>query len=758
MIRNLNLHLAQFSKDRICFIVLENFQEINIGMLETPVTLRRPIPIVHRYKNGMSTVYKIILGTALYNFSSLENSSLLSCLPSKYLVYTCLQINLPKYFHRIKPFSCQIHIGMFPTASFLQHEQNWIYPKIFEVSLQYFPRYFATPSSIPSINGVIQLPEKYSPFNHFATQKIWLTNLGDTSSASYTHDVYIIFTSPVTRQVDLTWLQEPVCHISMVEVLKICQECEIAPKEPLGTVIRSSIKFVQHDKLIQLGHADPNERLIIQSEPYTLGKNVLAFMIGRFGYLRSCIQKNSRTLRSSISAENSIPQKVAVAHSDVWKSILRNFTFLDKYKYMDNDVSECALLHTYSFPINLEQTAYPKSILMFPYFIQDTLNSLRFVGCGQQGLSSLPFQEFTIVFDKVIWLSILITIVMVPVGMKFLRMENNMNDTVTSFLKVFLEQGTPFQAATANTKQLRYIVVPVLLVGIVLSNAYKNTNVYNMVVPRKPILYKHFQELICDNFNIYSRSTFSKSYSGMEPPHKMKLGKYYFRVAGNWIFLQSEVEKLIQNYLSLTLVSNGIGRNDKTLVDSGVKDTITLHPEFARTFNDLLHEKVVGQPPSTQHVIKYFPEFQVWEEKLFRRSIEKCKKTAVVLPDHICRKLYVKLLKMEKGKYIFIGKESFSDIDWAYSFKGIIPPHLILRIRRIGASVVWKWWMELLSGKTSNDAESNTVLATNMGGNIIIIFIMWTFGVVMAFSCASLEWFCNAGKQNNSHKERTIQH
>lgn len=60
----------------------------------------------------------------------------------------------------------------------------------------------------------------------------------------------------------------------------------------------------------------------------------------------------------------------------------------------------------------------------------------------------------------------------------------------------------------------------ILLVGTILSNAYKNDNVYNMVVPRKPVLYSEFSELVRDNFKIYTKSfkvNFEQSFKNIPP-------------------------------------------------------------------------------------------------------------------------------------------------------------------------------------------------------------------------------------------------
>lgn len=45
-----------------------------------------------------------------------------------------------------------------------------------------------------------------------------------------------------------------------------------------------------------------------------------------------------------------------------------------------------------------------------------------------------------------------------------------------------------------------------LLAGIVLSNAYKSENVRNMILPRKSLPYKFFEELVQGKVAIYTRS------------------------------------------------------------------------------------------------------------------------------------------------------------------------------------------------------------------------------------------------------------
>lgn len=84
------------------------------------------------------------------------------------------------------------------------------------------------------------------------------------------------------------------------------------------------------------------------------------------------------------------------------------------------------------------------------------------------------------------------------------------NPTITKnvlvLLKVFLEQDNPFPKSLIDNPRSKYIIGTLLLTGIVLSNAYKNTNVHKMIVQRKPVAYRYLEELLKDNFTIHSRS------------------------------------------------------------------------------------------------------------------------------------------------------------------------------------------------------------------------------------------------------------
>ncbi len=63
----------------------------------------------------------------------------------------------------------------------------------------------------------------------------------------------------------------------------------------------------------------------------------------------------------------------------------------------------------------------------------------------------------------------------------------------------------PFPASMADMQHLRFIICGVLLAGVVIRNAFKSKNVYNIVMPRQRTPFQTTEELVYYNYKIYSR-------------------------------------------------------------------------------------------------------------------------------------------------------------------------------------------------------------------------------------------------------------
>lgn len=74
-------------------------------------------------------------------------------------------------------------------------------------------------------------------------------------------------------------------------------------------------------------------------------------------------------------------------------------------------------------------------------------------------------------------------------------------------LILFTIKGNPFSPHFANNKTLRIIIVFYLPACAVISNGYKNTNVYKMIKSREVLAYEKLSELVKANFSIYLRAS-----------------------------------------------------------------------------------------------------------------------------------------------------------------------------------------------------------------------------------------------------------
>lgn len=115
------------------------------------------------------------------------------------------------------------------------------------------------------------------------------------------------------------------------------------------------------------------------------------------------------------------------------------------------------------FFIQVSPSSYDKRIFVIPLYPTDSLNELRFIGCDQQGLSVLPFQEIVNVFDKFVWIGIAMTITSASITIKFLSTQSNLLSNMFPGLKLILEQSSPFSRNVVNKMRLRCLVTLLLI-------------------------------------------------------------------------------------------------------------------------------------------------------------------------------------------------------------------------------------------------------------------------------------------------------
>lgn len=206
-----------------------------------------------------------------------------------------------------------------------------------------------------------------------------------------------------------------------------------------------------------------------------------------------------RELWSNILSDKSLLRRGVIGHEHLWKPIMTNFTLTRSTKK-----GTCTSEHFTHFYIHLDPKPYLKSLLTYSHFATNEFPCLRFVGCGQQGMSPFSFHEFVNVYETPVWIGIIFMILMAPMSTRLLRSQTTFGASVLTITKILLEQGSPLSEILLGKVRFRLLGGSILLVGITLNNAYKNKNVYNMIIPRKPVLYSEISELVRDNFKIYT--------------------------------------------------------------------------------------------------------------------------------------------------------------------------------------------------------------------------------------------------------------
>lgn len=150
--------------------------------------------------------------------------------------------------------------------------------------------------------------------------------------------------------------------------------------------------------------------------------------------------------------------------------------------------------------------------------IEPVVDRIRFVTCGRRGTDPFQFKEFVSIYQWQVWvifaifLLVLTTTVLLfqkPAKQKVDSIYNFIENSVRSsmpIIKGVLEQGDPFAANILSVQRLRWLLAGFLLGAQVLSNGYKNTNVYNMITSRKPLLIDKFEHVVSEQSALYCRT------------------------------------------------------------------------------------------------------------------------------------------------------------------------------------------------------------------------------------------------------------
>lgn len=747
-----------------CLIIIDNFRTINLRVANKyPVISRTLHPLSLRTMND--TFHRIIFGPKNFktqNLSMEESTGSLKCPfsnyyqhASKYVGDLCYALNMRSFASNSKPWNCHVGIFIYPPAFY--YKEYWRRDELSEYT--------------PGNNLILR---KRFPHIFIPAVRIFIVHENENATIEVRQlRSKIIQHSIVSR----TWIDKSCRQVLLIAFTRISiksrksKQSIIVNANLLGACPQWDGEYSQQNLMnVDLTDLSDFYKLLKAVLPTMDAHLIWLFHINRemgsllgkvHHFLRICDKLQPLSGRTWYSSPL---DRIAHAYAHLWLSMVGNYTIVN----MDEGgLHVCCIkgrriedftqdTESVKANVDIRFISYVKSAFIFPHFFQDQLSGLKFVGCGRRGLSTIPFSELTSIFDTWVWLLLILSLSSVAISFRIDEKYNGWSHWL-SLVKVLLEQGTPFLDTTISTLRAKWVAGSFLLIGIVVSNAYKNINLYHMVAPRKPIPYQFFDEIRNDGYTIYSRIATVLINNYYPGPLWQAVAESFMKIAGNNSVKYLEVENgsviAISEVCALLLevykMSNGfayfsdIALNSKSsislsILQNSTKVSDNIDDSLRRVFN-IITTSFKG---SGVREIRDTNGIMATDVKYLFQRLKNCNKVALVLPEYLSRQYFINLTKENNQLHAFLGKESFSGLQWAFTWIGVLPPHLPQRLKGVHEGGIWSRWMLLTRGLGVVDNSNLVVVGARMDGNIIVVFAVWLSGILASVVFLVAECSC----------------
>lgn len=666
-----------------------------------------------------------------------------------------LTLNISRYLIQTKPWNCQVSVALFPYVQL--HNFFAGYPSTWLDSRSLHAHYNIFPSALPPITIFIVHPEEKSDrLQMKKLLKLAILNDGKYHSglSFLSHEIFFHASTLYQTVVDHIWETQ-----QFIDNIGIIQICDGLSDDIPTTVFRDDLWHKLHSlrnwKLMTSIYCDmlPNQNHLVWTF-YSSGVRPTKLVSSMMSSLKTCGHSGS-----SSSIENDYAQ--------TWLSIASNFSYVHYGTYYN--VLTCEkdgkLVET-NIPVvaegvqlQLQETFHSSHRNFFPVVLKTLFNDLRFVSCGKRGCEKLPFSELLSVYDRYVWVLIFFCMFVLAAAFQIITSHSSRlkAEFLLSSAKVLLEQGDPFPEKLLQSGGCRCVAGTFFLMAVVLSNAYKNTNVYNMVSHKKIIPYRYLRELIQDNFSIYTRSVkvnelvnipllkrwawHNHSLVKYDPPHVTP-----HEIVHTFQYPDYDYAKVVIKQISEV-------RSYQDKFKQGPDSPGIKNVDMYQLFNvtKLIHKAasillyVVNLALShNQEITKmsnYEPEellniFYEMELNEIMSVMSQCHQVAAVLPSNVCKNVGKDL--QEKGhSYVFHGLETFYDTNVAFLIKGLMPSNLVRRIKNAETSGLWERSWNIFKNDFSAGRKQSfePPQRPSMSGNIVIIFALLLSGLTVAVIC-----------------------
>lgn len=734
IISNLNVLLNIFGR-QICFILLDNHLNIDMPFLDYPTVIRH-LDKIDCDKNATDLLYR-----------NKKN------LPKKQYEHPkiCARLDLFKLSSGTKPWNCQVQVQVYPEWRMF-FQKSIIYQKIFyhKISINYHFWEFMEPSIVPHVNILIlQNPNiksvrsvKGSRNRELITFYHWIRNTVSNGKKSDRSAQYLATNVFVVAYTGRAADNFPLRLTKLLQV-ENCGHCKSSVLSNPGLKTFAidfnslSTNIFKVNKASQISNTFWS---FMQSEYNDRDDRIINGITNHFRMCQNYLLRRKKTDQRGLKSLANIPFKslqnrLFHALASLLQVSLTNYTYncFETHICINGQTIKRQNLFNLNIASNLAVREIHSKFSAYQMLsLPEDITNLRFISCGgRRGKQPILFSELVNVYDIYIWICIVfsslsLTYVLCRTYTQKVSFQKYFSDT----LYLMVEQNSKLFDCKVAKNNIRFSVGSFLLASIVLSNAYRSENMYNITKLRKQIPYNRLQELLDNNFTIYSRSSYiffdalSLHYSTRGTfPNLTTVNPHYLAYSPKHKHMLSVTSELYELVMAIK------GYNETVdVVLSKLFNATRLHPKLESIITKTFYPFMKTTSRWSQSLIDA-PRKTAWnlESKSLRNFLFQCTKTALVIPEDLAIQ-FGRELQLKNIPDVYIGKEIYSGTRLSLTFSGWIQPIVLRRLKIIKESGLWDWWPKFIRSSKQFIVEDSYIKKEtekpNMGGNIMLLFIM----------------------------------
>lgn len=376
---------------------------------------------------------------------------------------------------------------------------------------------------------------------------------------------------------------------------------------------------------------------------------------------------------------------------------------------------------------------------------------LLFVSCETPMNTRVDLTNLINVFDTWTWLLILFCLLIIPlIVMWLLRIEfgkcsisiltsNNFMASCLVVFKALVEQPDPVtQTKLLNIRSYRTLLIPVIMMGVIVSTGYKNENITRITLPTETLPFDNFSTLVEHNFTILTRVTQSNSGS----PDGNQWVDIIYRV-----LYELGVRHANPNLKFVNQHEVGYG------LITELYDFVKIQNSFSEQyyiFSTIANQSV---SPATQYLLDNTKVDPNWLETrahiISQESVlHECNKIALLLPAIEAREMYHNVQDREgftKKKSVFLGNPAHPllSIGLGLRFLHWTSPLILQRVKGLKQSGIIEWledyavkFMTQIRTPRNilrDELERKAFRPSDTNGNIVVVFVPFGVGLAISF-------------------------